>query len=368
MSKFALVVHPTDMELLRGYLRRLGPGKRLDDRLWLKLFEWAPSHQVMEWTGYSLDGSRRLGGIMIMVPFLPEMKDIKLRSVQSKIDAALHIAAAEGCTVAALGAFASIAVQGQEATLSARHGLRITSGNALTAALIVQSIEDLARRFRIELAAASLAILGASGDIGSACAAYFGDKVRTLHLSARGRQALARVVEHNRDRLACPVKLHDDNASAIGNADVVVLATSASSTILSNGDFRPGTIVCDASAPANVRVDRQRVDIFVYHGGVALLREPLDLPFATGLASARMMYGCQTEGILLAQEPALPCSWGRGNITKAHLMRCLEHIGRHREIQVAYSLGDHTYDDDELHGYAQQLSLARSRQGERREA
>ena len=111
-GKFALIGHPPDMDLYRAYIKHLKPDKTYRDELLIKLFEWTPSYKVKDFPDISLDGEIFTDGIMIMVPFLPEMRDIKHKKVVEKIEQALSIASEERCTIAALGAFTSIVLPG----------------------------------------------------------------------------------------------------------------------------------------------------------------------------------------------------------------------------------------------------------------
>jgi fatty aldehyde-generating acyl-ACP reductase len=353
IGKVGFIGHPQDMDMFRGYIRHLKPDKVYRDGLLLKLFEWTPSYKVIEWNNLSFDGRRALDAILVMVPFLPEMRTMKLRTIVEKIEHALAICVEQGCSVAALGAFTSIILQGQEADLAAKYQLRITSGNALTAALIIESIEDLSRRFGISLPESSMAIIGASGDIGSACFAYFSEKVQQLRLSARGLSLLRDLVLHHEPTTKAKVTVTDDNLEAIGDARFVIFATSAPGHLVSLDDFRPGTVVCDASAPVNVRTGGlRRSDVFVYHGGVAGLPFQLDPGFDIGLASPTTFYGCQVEGLLIAMEPSLPDSWGRGRIANSTVQRYRDFLAGSAGVRVAYTEGSHNYTEQELDEYA----------------
>jgi fatty aldehyde-generating acyl-ACP reductase len=356
-AKVGFIGHPPNMDLFRAYIRYLRPDKAYRDELLRKLFEWTPSYKVTSWQNLSLDGKRSLDAVLVMVPFLPEMRDLRLKRIVEKIERAIAICAEEGCTVAALGAFTSIILQGQEADLAARYGLRITSGNTLTAALIVESIEDLARRFRLELAETSMAIIGASGDIGSTCFAYFSDKVKRLWLTARGLTPLREIVRRHAPTTTAEVEITDDNEQAMRQARFVIFVTSAYQHLVTLDQFSPGTVVCDASAPANVAADGAlRPDVFAYHGGIARLPFPLDPGFDLGLASPTTFYGCQVEALLLAANPSLPCSWGRGNITADKLRRYRDELASAPTIGVDYSIAGHPYTYQEIEEYASRMA------------
>jgi fatty aldehyde-generating acyl-ACP reductase len=343
--KFALIGHPLDMPLYRAYINFLKPGKTFRDELILKLFEWTPSYKASSWTDISFDGKLFADGILVMVPFLPEMRDISLKTVIDKVEQAIAIAAAAGCSAAALGAFTSIVLQGKEEEIARRHGIALTSGNTTTAALIVRSVEEILARRKRDLAEVSLAIIGASGDIGGGVSLWFGDKVRHMILSARNRVMLEQFAAAHKSEFSCGIEVTTDNNDAIKKADVVVFVTSAYQPLFSRGDFKPGTIVCDASAPLNVKFDDgQHSDTFLYHGGIAKLPVPVDPGFDIGLAAPDHLYGCMTEGILMTLNPELPPSLGRGKITREKIQLYSNELAR-SHIPPAYSCGKESFFD-----------------------
>ena len=340
--KFALIGHPVDLPLFKSYINFLKPGKMFRDELILKLFEWTPAYKANDWDNVSLDGKIFGDGILVMVPFLPEMRDIKLAAVIKKVEDAISIAAAEGCRVAALGAFTSIVLQGKEEELSKKYNITLTSGNTTTAALIVRSIEDLVQRFDRSLANETIAIIGASGDIGTGVSLWFAQKAKKLILTARNNDILQQTALKNRENYPCEISLTSDNTVAMKASSIVIFVTSAYTTLCSDTDFNAGTIVCDASAPLNVKINgTPRTDITLYHGGIAKLPCQLDPGFNIGLAAPDHMYGCMTEGMLMAFNHNLPPSHGRGNITILKIKKYIDEIERYA-IRPAYSSGTAT--------------------------
>jgi fatty aldehyde-generating acyl-ACP reductase len=358
-NKFACIGHPMNVAQFRAFvntLRAMGnsPEKEYKDQLLIKLFEWTPAFKIKDLVKVGFSGSAQADGIVVMAPFLPEMRDIKLREVSAKIEAAIAIAAAEGCGVAALGGFTSIVLQGREEDVAAKYGIKLTSGNSLTAAIIIRSIERIATRFGVDLSQSCLAIVGASGDIGSGVTGYFCDKVRKCILTARGMDMLKATAAKYSDARTCEFELLPDtrNREAVARADIVVCVTSAYQEILTLTDFRPHTIVCDASFPMNVKVGGAlRPDVFIYHGGVVSLPFDIDVGLDIGLASTRTFYGCQVEGICIALNPELPCSWGRGNISREKLRMFLSFLDKAGGIEVSFSTGNREYTEEEMAEY-----------------
>jgi predicted amino acid dehydrogenase len=362
--KVAFISHPADMDLYRAYIRHLNPNKSYSDKLLIKLCEWAPSYKVTEWCGLNFNDNDFFDALLIMVPFLPEMRDIRLRKLVEKIDQALSIASQNGCSVATLGAFTSIVLQGQENDFAQKHEIKLTSGNTFTAAIIVRSIEKAAEEFGVDIRKATLGIVGASGDIGSGCVSYFGNRVKKMILTARSTYSLEHLLQSRKDNMACEVEITTDNNKALQASDIIIFVTSAYVPMYSQDDFKPGTIVCDASAPQNVTVaDPLRKDVFIYHGGIVSLPFTLDPGFDIGLASLDTFYGCQIEGILLALDNALPCSWGRGNITAEKISLFLKKMDSLPNLGLSFSVGKHVYSNKDLNQYCIQLSQLKKNEG-----
>jgi fatty aldehyde-generating acyl-ACP reductase len=358
-NKFACIGHPADVEQFRGIVNTLRTEgnlseKPFDKRLLIKLFEWTPAFKIKDINPVGFNGSGSVEGIVVIAPFLPEMRDIKLKEIGDKIEDAIVIAAQEGCTVAALGGFTSIILQGREQDLSRKHGIKLTSGNTLTAAVIVRSIEGITTRFGVDLSKSTMAIIGASGDIGIGCTGYFCDKVQRLLLTARGRGKLEEVVEKYRAQATCELELFssEENKQAISRADIVIFVTSAYKEIMTLSDFSPCTIVCDASVPLNVKVaESLRPDVFIYHGGIVSLPFEIDPGFNIGLASLNTFYACQVEGILMVLNPELPCSWGRGNISREKLRLYLQALDSTGSMQPAFTIGNREYTQKDIVEY-----------------
>ena len=132
--------------------------------------------------------------------------------------------------------------------------------------------------------------------------------------------------------------------------------TSAYGSLFTVDDFQPNTIVCDASAPLNVKSNgRIRNDIFVYHGGIASLPNPIDFGFDIGVASSHHLYGCLIEAILYSQYEDLPLSCGRGNISRDSLDTYLKLFTNDFPVKPVYSFGQHIYTEEQLKAYGKRI-------------
>lgn len=359
VERVALVIHPTDLETYRRNIRLARPDYEYRDELLIRFMEWADPVKVKDYESFTL-GDRTVGGSLILVPFLPEMRDSAIEKVVGKVDQGLSLAKEEGCTVAAMGGFTSIVIQGREEELCQKHGIRITSGNTLTAALIIKSIEELSQRFGFDLENQTIAIIGASGDIGNGCYLYFAEKVPKLILTARGLASLQASVDKTAGMFDCEIVVTDDNEMAVATSTIAIFVTSSARSLFSLSQLPSGIVVCDASAPQNITIDCElRPDVFLYHGGVAQLPFEVDAGFDTGLPSPSLLFGCQTEGILNAMYPDLPLSVGRGNILPSKIKRFRRLLDSEPGIGVAYSIRNRVYSEQDLVSYSHRLKEGR---------
>jgi acetylornithine/succinyldiaminopimelate/putrescine aminotransferase/predicted amino acid dehydrogenase len=224
------------------------------------------------------------------------------------VRAAVAMARERGADVVGLGAYTSIVTAGGARLRGS--GVGLTTGNAYTVATAVEALGQGARQLGIDPSAATCAVVGASGSIGGAVAFAVAPSVRRLVLvgNAARRDARARLeataAEIRRRTPAPPeISVELDPRAAVGEADLVVTATSTVGEVLRPEWFRRGAVVCDVAQPPDVSVDvlRAREDVLVLDGGVVALPEPItlgwDFRFARGHA-----YACMAETMLLALE------------------------------------------------------------------
>ena len=109
-----------------------------------------------------------------------------------------------------------------------------------------------------------------------------------------------------------------NNAEAVKHADVIIAAASVTNSIIQPNQFKSGAIICDLAYPKNISyTPLNRNDILVFSGGLTEVPMDINLGFEIGLPSARTLYGCFAEAILLDLERRYESfSYGKGNITR----------------------------------------------------
>jgi len=237
-----------------------------------------------------------------------------------RVKEACHCAARLGSPITALGGLTSIVLETAAPSFRQPDGHFFTTGNTLTSAFIVKSIEAACRHTSRPLATSTLLVIGSTGDIGSACVRYFTRKVKKLLLHARRPDPL-----HNQfiDLLSQgqPASYSTQLEHLLPEASIVIAAASSSIGTQKIASLLPRhAFVCDAGYPFNLAgTFGHRLPI--YPGGLGRL--PFDFttdpPWFRNFyrpAGQRLVHGCLLEAIVLALEKKQQAySSGRGNIT-----------------------------------------------------
>ncbi len=288
---FAVLGHPAGLEHVAAVL-----GGRLPPRpLLLKLLEWAPPFVMAEFEVRS--PLARARGLYITCPFLPETLRSSPFGCLAKVREACRLAEGRGARLVCLGGFTSLA-----ARKGPRHlGLPYLTGSRLTAALTMASCTEAAGLVGLELARATVAVIGGLGEIGRLCASSLAGQVARLILTTRRPQ---------RQRLSAGLtgaELSAGNRAAAARADLVICAAASPQPLLSAGDLRPGTICCDVGYPPNV-AGQAPEGVVLFRGGLARPPHPIEFGFDLGLPGEGLTYGCFAEAMVTALEgdPALP--------------------------------------------------------------
>lgn len=230
------------------------------------------------------------------------------RLVQKGIEIARHL----DCSLVSLGQYTSIV------TANGRHvrdqDIGITTGNSYTVALVVQAIEEALAQRLADPSGLVLAIVGAAGNIGRACAESLSACFHhTLLFGSSRPGARTRLEILQRDLAGSQIADHPDQ---LRTAQVVVLASNSVDDRLAPAAFAPDAIVCDVSIPSGLSAELSlsRPDVYHIQGGLCRLPHGehfgiRGFPLAAGLA-----YGCLAEGILLGLQGVRDSRF-TGNIT-----------------------------------------------------
>lgn len=321
-TDFALIGHQDSWSAARSVLRVLrGAGQPgLSHQDVQEILPWIPPRPVCKVDVESVTGTRAHG--LYIDCFIPpdQLASQYLRANVARVRRAAECAIRLNAKIVSLGGFSSILIEGNLANLPHSEGTVFTTGNTLTVAFIIQGIKRMCALEKRELAAATVLIIGATGDVGSGCARCLAPLVNRLLLRARNQQRLNQLAI-NLLRSGCQADVASGSQEFDSLADIVICAASLpSSSFVLNG-VSPDAIVCDAGFPKNLApLTSKRIKLF--HGGLGQVTGHLRLsPDLNGILNhhpfPNIAHGCLLEGLCLALDKRFePFSQGRGFITR----------------------------------------------------
>jgi len=302
MDTFAFIIHPIDPK--RDVSRKFPLlGRFLSERQIDFFSTFFPPVYISEIEGItSAATGKEIKGWFIAVPYTPRrMMELPERVVYQKIIQTGRMAERLGAKILGLGAFTSV-VGDAGVTVAHTLDVPVTTGDAYTIAVAVQSIREAARLMDIPLNGATAAVLGATGSIGRVCAELLADDVAQLHLIARNQAPL----EALREQLAAPGKskiIVSTKLDVLAQAQLILTVTSAIDHVIQPEHLQPGSVICDVARPRDVSamVAAARNDILIIDGGMVDVPGAVDFHFNFGFPAGKS-YACMAETITLALE------------------------------------------------------------------
>ncbi len=353
MEKIAFFISPANWEIFSQNLNQLKPSKIYREELIKPMLQWANPKVFKSFSELTFDSKKYFEGCIILVPFFPDRHYKDSKFVLDKIESAFEVAKKENCTIATLTGFNSIAVQSRESYFEKKYNIKVTSGNTTTATIIVKSILDISDKFNLDLSVSSLAIIGATGDIGRGCFLGLAEYFQKIWLTGRGLKPLEELYNTYASIYDCDMEITMDSEFAISESQIAIFVTSSPKELFHLNDLPKKTIICDASSPINIKTgDSLRDDVFLYHGGIVNIPFEFNLGFDSGLSSQSHVYGCELEGMLMGVNPDLSGSHGRGNIDSFRLNTFESELIKYPNISLAYSWKNKQYHNMELLTYA----------------
>jgi len=186
----------------------------------------------------------------------------------------------------------------------------------------------------LSIADSTVAVIGATGDIGSICTKILSKQVKRVNIAARNEQKLQEFADSLSGPENAQIKVFKYSKDAILDADIILTATSSITTVIDPMSIKPGAIVCDISIPPNVakEIALLRDDILVFEGGLAKIPFPEDMKndITELFLPMKNIFGCVAETLVLTLENKFESfSIGRGNITEEKIAKIKELANKH---------------------------------------
>jgi acetylornithine/succinyldiaminopimelate/putrescine aminotransferase/predicted amino acid dehydrogenase len=292
----------------------------------------------------SCSSGKVVEGDFIMVPrSASQLAAMPMSDATALIEKAIKIARDRGARLVGLGGHTSIVTGG--GLRAASSGVPVTTGNTYTMLTAVDASCAALTAVGRSMKDLQVAVVGATGSIGSAIARLIGAKAHRLTLVGNPKSA-----QFNRARFSAVIRNMVDYASldvaretgsvlaqisarlasgltpeqlaetlmsengqiinltysnvpadALANADLVLVATSSTERFIQPSLLKTGAIVCDISRPANVSADitEIRPDVLVIDGGIVEAPGRPKLGSRFGIPED-MAYACMAETMLLS--------------------------------------------------------------------
>ncbi len=315
---FGLIGHSTSFEDAKRKASMLGFDHIADGDL--DVWCTAPPQlvenvEVKSATGISIEGS------YIDSCFVPEMLS-RFKTARRKVLNAMELAQKKGINITALGGFTSIIfenfnlLQHKQIRNTSLEWERFTTGNTHTAWVICKQLEINAPRIGIDLKKATVAVIGATGDIGSAVCRWLINKtgISELLMVARQQEPLA-LLQKELD--GGTITSLDE---ALPQADIVVWVASMPKTIeIDTDNLKKPCLMIDGGYPKNLDEKFQGENIYVLKGGIVEFFNDIGwnmMELAEMQNPQREMFACFAEAMILEFEKChTNFSWGRNNIS-----------------------------------------------------
>lgn len=251
--------------------------------------------------------------------------------IMDKIEDAVALARDSGCQVIGLGGFSSILTGNCKRITT--DGIRLTTGNSLTAGMGIVAMKEAAAERGIDLAQARLGVIGAQGNISSTYALMMAPHVAELVLIVRNLASptLEKVVDEIYQVAPDVTVSLADSIDAIRECQLVVAASNSAKPLIQRKHIGDGPmVICDISIPHDVAPDIEATcpNVTILQGGV--VRLPYNDDFVIGGIPLEPghIFACLAETVLMGfDENGFPGSIGA--VTPDGVERTLEMAQRH---------------------------------------
>lgn len=332
-GKFAFLVHLRSYrEDLRQVARPLG---WLPDRFYHGALSRRPLRPFV-WSEVKVgSGPEETSGSIIMIPYSGKQLLDQSRQMMPVIRDAIGLAVGRGAEMIGLGGLISPVTLGGKLVAGAK-GYHVTNGNAFTAVTVFRQLQSIIHDF--DRRRPTVAIVGATGSVGSLVCRL---------LTAYGCHANLVLIARNSRKLEklsdeiTPMNGHTGISTQISDvhqADIVLLVTSDSGSLLQPLHLRRNCILLDATQPRNASgaILTQRPDVRMLDGGLVSIPSLQTNKVGRLGLPCGVSFACMAETILLAMSGyRADFSIGNPGLAHAAIIRQLSESYAHFGFDVA---------------------------------
>lgn len=297
-NKFAFFIHPLDMrDVVRFEPKAAGKRPELVE----KILEWTPPYKASHITGLRSNTGQEAEGWFIAIPYMPsQFISFSRHTVYKKIIAGGKLGESFGAQIIGLGGFTSV-VGDAGLTIAKNLNTPVTSGNSYTIYTAIEATIKAAELLGKDLKSCKCAVVGATGSIGSVCAAIMAPKVAQITLISRNLQKLKKTAESIEKKTKIKPLITTDINFGLKNIDIIISASASSGGIIKSDHLKQGALVCDVALPHDVcrEVANQRPDVLVIEGGLVEAPGNADFGLDFGYPS-KISLACMAETMILA--------------------------------------------------------------------
>jgi predicted amino acid dehydrogenase len=321
---FALIGHQDSWQKISGFVNlirdNVNGGEMTKEKI-AEVYSYFPPRAIFDIEVRSITG-KRAKGKYIETFISPDELTVKYwKKNISKVKEAAECASRLQAGITTLGGFTSIVLEGRVDMLNTNSSSKFTTGNTLTAAFIVKSLEKACVHFNKELKDQTILIIGSTGDIGSGCVRYFSGKVKKLLLCARQQNILLQQ-EKDLEEKNIQVKASADVTALLPEADIIIAIASSIIEDFDPALCKKDVIICDAGYPKNLILNLpEDLSERMFCGGMGIVSAgyyftPSFHHDLYNFPVKNIAHGCMLEAVVLAFENMnVAYSTGKGNIS-----------------------------------------------------
>jgi fatty aldehyde-generating acyl-ACP reductase len=317
---FGLIGHLTSLDHAQAVARDLGYPEYADQGI---DFWCSAPPQIVDTIRVTSATGQQIEGKYVESCFLPEMlASRRIKAATRKIINAMAHAQKHGIDITALGGFSSIIFENfnlsqiQQVRNVTLEFERFTTGNTHTAYIICQQVKAASAMLGMNLSDATVAVCGATGDIGSAVCRWLNGRtdIKDLLLVARNQERLQNLQEEL--GRGTPMDLD----AALPKADIVVwVASMPKGVTVDPTTLKRPCLMIDGGYPKNLDQQFSFDGVHVLKGGIVEHSLDIDWKIMSIVnmdVPARQLFACFAEAMLLEFEKWYTnFSWGRNQIT-----------------------------------------------------